>query len=368
MPADVVSTYLPALQDSHVGVPVGQLTELAAPFKTRGLKMKQNKPLYSLLFLVAMALFMLFGCGTDAGAPSTSTATLVSIAVTPASPSLALGLTKQFSATGTYSDGTTKDLTSSVTWGSTSTGAATVSASGLATSVATGTTSISASSGNTSGSTTLTVTPAALVSIAVTPASPSTPVAVPVQLAATGTYTDATTKDITTSVAWFSPDTTIALVGNAGANGLITPFGAGTVAVSAHLSGITGSANLTVTTPPGGAGNPVVTTTHTTTTSTSTQALPVVANTPTEVEDRTYYDASVTVTVPPSHGNATVVGQVVTYTPAPGFTGTDTMTTQEVILSGSVSTIQIGDVVLGHNVNVNTDTNSNTITITVAAP
>ena len=42
-----------------------------------------------------------------------SAATLVSIAVTPANPSVAAGLTQQFVATGTYSDATTADLTGS---------------------------------------------------------------------------------------------------------------------------------------------------------------------------------------------------------------------------------------------------------------
>ena len=44
--------------------------------------------------------------------------TLQSIAVTPANPSIAAGTTQQFSATGTYSDASTADLTGSVTWSS----------------------------------------------------------------------------------------------------------------------------------------------------------------------------------------------------------------------------------------------------------
>jgi hypothetical protein len=41
-------------------------------------------------------------------------ATLVSIAVTPANPSIAKGLTQQFTAIGTYNNSTTQDLTSMV--------------------------------------------------------------------------------------------------------------------------------------------------------------------------------------------------------------------------------------------------------------
>jgi hypothetical protein len=43
-------------------------------------------------------------------------ATLVSLVVTPATASIPVGGTVQLSATGTFSDGTTEDLTRSVHW------------------------------------------------------------------------------------------------------------------------------------------------------------------------------------------------------------------------------------------------------------
>src|SRR5206468_1065975 len=95
---------------------------------------------------------------------------LVSIAVTPANPSIALGLTRQFTAIGMYTDSSTQDLTSTVTWSSSATGVATIGA-GLATSLAQGITTISASLGPLTGSTALTVTASTLTSIAVTPAN-----------------------------------------------------------------------------------------------------------------------------------------------------------------------------------------------------
>ena len=78
--------------------------------------------------------------------------------MTPANPTIAAGLTQQFTATGTYSDATTANLTGSVTWASSNTAAATINSSGLATGVAAGTSTISATLGAVSGSTTLTVT------------------------------------------------------------------------------------------------------------------------------------------------------------------------------------------------------------------
>jgi hypothetical protein len=63
---------------------------------------------------------------------------------------------------GIYSDSTTQDLTTAVTWGSSSGGVAAVSnatgSKGLATSVAAGSTTITATSGGITGNTTLTVT------------------------------------------------------------------------------------------------------------------------------------------------------------------------------------------------------------------
>src|SRR5262249_23018155 len=87
----------------------------------------------------------------------TSGATLTSIGVTPANPTVPVGGTQQFTATGTYSDSSTQNLTSQVTWASSNTAAATISSTGLATAVAAGTTTISATLGAVSGSTGLTV-------------------------------------------------------------------------------------------------------------------------------------------------------------------------------------------------------------------
>ncbi len=89
---------------------------------------------------------------------SASGPTLMSIAVTPANTSIAAGATQQFTATGTYSDSSTQNLTSSVTWSSSAAATATISASGLATGAGAGSTTIKATSGTISGSTTLTVT------------------------------------------------------------------------------------------------------------------------------------------------------------------------------------------------------------------
>jgi hypothetical protein len=90
-------------------------------------------------------------------AVSTQAVTLASIIVTPVSPSVGVGQTQQFTATGHYTDGSTNTITSSVTWTSSSATIATINSSGVATTVAAGNTTITASSGNISGNTILTV-------------------------------------------------------------------------------------------------------------------------------------------------------------------------------------------------------------------
>ncbi len=181
-------------------------------------------------------------------------ATLVSIAITPPAPSIALGTSETFTATGTYSDNSTQNLTTQVTWNSATLSVATISnatgTSGVATSVATGTALITAALGSvTSPAVTFTVTPATLVSIAITPTSPSIPVAGIEQLIATGTYSDNSTQILTTAVTWASSDASIASISNArGSQGQATGLVVGSISISATLGSVTSpTVTLTVT-------------------------------------------------------------------------------------------------------------------------
>ncbi len=178
-------------------------------------------------------------------------ATLSSIAIAPANPSVAKGLTEQFAATGTYSDGSTQDLTNQVTWASATASVATISnavgTQGLASTLATGTTVITASLGGvTSPGDTLTVTNP-LVSIALTPIEPSVIKGLTEQFTATGTYSDGTTADLSTQVTWVSATTSVATINT---TGLATALAVGTTDITASLGGVTSPADtLTVTNP-----------------------------------------------------------------------------------------------------------------------
>src|ERR1700757_5037379 len=102
------------------------------------------------------------GGGGDHTPPS---AQLKSINISPGNPTIALGLSQQLTATGTFSDGTTRDLSGIVTWNSSCNGIADVSASGLVSSIGQGTCTVTGTSSNISASTSITVGPPILASI-----------------------------------------------------------------------------------------------------------------------------------------------------------------------------------------------------------
>ena len=179
-------------------------------------------------------------------------AVLQSIQVTSAQPSVALGYTDQFTATGTYSDGTHQDLTSAATWASDTPGVATISnaagSNGLATSAAVGTVNITAAVGSiASGPVSLTVTAATLVSLAITPATPSIAAGTSQQFTATGTYSDNTTQDLTSTVTWTSSAPTIAAMSNVSPYGVAQSLQMGGTTITAASGTVQASATLTVT-------------------------------------------------------------------------------------------------------------------------
>ncbi len=179
-------------------------------------------------------------------------ATLSRIDVTPVNPSIAKGRTQQLLATGVYSDATTQNLTTTVTWSSATPAAVTVSnasgSNGLATARDVGSSVVTASFNTVSGSSTLTVTSAALVSLAVTPASPSVAKGRTQQFIATGTFSDATIQNLTTTVTWTSGTPTNASISNAaGSQGLATANLVGTSVITAQSGTVTGTATMTVT-------------------------------------------------------------------------------------------------------------------------
>ncbi len=205
-----------------------------------------------------LIFLLLINCGCSSTSSNSAPPTLISLSVTPASPSIAFGMTEQFTARGTFSDSSTRDLTASVTWNSSTPSVAAISNAtnfnGLATSLSTGstgTTTITATLGSISHSTTLAVTAPTLVSIEVTPQNPtitSTSTLTTQQFTATGNYSDSSSQDITSSVIWASSATDVAVIN---ASGLATAVSTATTATAsivarARSGNSSGSAILSV--------------------------------------------------------------------------------------------------------------------------
>ena len=158
-----------------------------------------------------------------------TTATLSSIVVTPEDSSIEKGTNIQLTATGIYSDGTTQDLTDSVTWTSSNSAVADVSdespTEGLVTGIGQGTATITAAMPQTSvsGSTSVTVTAATLTAIDVEPSTAEVPIASTVQLHAQGIFSDGTTIDLTSFAHWTTSAASIAVVSDTiGSQGEVT--------------------------------------------------------------------------------------------------------------------------------------------------
>jgi hypothetical protein len=197
---------------------------------------------------------------TDTAINISATATLYvdfpqAIVITPANPYMAVGTAHQLTATAQFpSTTTTQDVTSFVTWTTSSAGVATVGDTaglkGHLISVASGTANITASiatgpTSTISGTTMLTVTSTPLVTITVAPPNPSIAPGAPQQFNATGAFQDSSTQDLTQSVTWSSSNTGVATVDN---TGLATAVATGTTTLTATdpITGRSGSSVLMV--------------------------------------------------------------------------------------------------------------------------
>ena len=175
-------------------------------------------------------------------------ATLQSITVSPAGPSLAAGAAQQFTAEGTYSDGSTQDLSAAAAWSTAESAVATVSTAGLATALRNGQATIGAALAGITGTTTLTVTAApALASIAVSPVNPAIAAGAARQLTATGTLADGTVQDLTTTASWSSSVPAVAAIS---ATGIAAAAAPGSATITATVAGISGQTSVTVVTMP----------------------------------------------------------------------------------------------------------------------
>lgn len=201
-----------------------------------------NNGLASLLTAGTVTITAQVGSLTDTATITVVGAHLTSIAISPATPTMAAGTEQQFTATGSFDDGSTQVLPT-VQWTSTSSNILAVSSSGLGTAVAAGNSTLSATSGSITGTTSVTVTNATLVSLAIAPANSSMPIGASKQFTATGTFSDSSTQDVTQLVLWKSSNAAAASINAAG---LASSFVAGTTTIQAQLGSVAQSTTLTV--------------------------------------------------------------------------------------------------------------------------
>lgn len=174
---------------------------------------------------------------------SVTAAQPVSLSVSASNASLPVGDTLQLSAVAAYTDGSTRDLTGTALWTSSSPSVLSIRGSGLVAGLTVGAATVTASTGGISGEASLAVSAPALASIALTPAGPTVPLGSTLQLALTGTYSDGSTQDVTGQATWNLETPGIASVTP---SGVVTGLQVGATSIEAALNGVRTSDTLTV--------------------------------------------------------------------------------------------------------------------------
>ena len=228
---------------------MGDVNSPILPFATklsgdtiRNVEHFRPNPLIALTFAV-----LLFAIGCGQFFPSSTAIT--AIQVLPSNATVAPGVTQQFTATATYGNNSTGDVTSNVTWTTLATSIATISSGGLLTGVTLGTTTVQAKSGNVIGTTGITIQNKTITSVSIQPltqglsasgnGAPQT-----VQYTATATYQDGTMGDVTSNCTWNALPSTVVSISS---KGLATALSVGTATVTATAQGVTSnSATVTV--------------------------------------------------------------------------------------------------------------------------
>jgi trimeric autotransporter adhesin len=205
--------------------------------------MKNNQIVHAtLVACVLISCSLLPGCGSGSSMQNEAPK-LSQIQVTPANKSIAKGTTLQLSATAIYSDGTEKNVSSSVSWQVSPSSVATISGGGNLKGVGKGDAKVSAIFQEVTGDTSVTVGPAVIVSVAVTASNPALPIGESESVTATGKFSDGSTQDVTQSATWQANPSTVAAISRPGN---VTGVGKGLVQVSAAYQGANGNTAITV--------------------------------------------------------------------------------------------------------------------------
>lgn len=180
---------------------------------------------------------------------SVTSATPSSVSLSPRTPSVAKGSTLAFTATATFSDGSTQDVTKLATWSVkdvTGVGVATIDTTGVMQARAVGSARITARYETRSSYTTAQITPAKLTSVAISPAAPTIAAGTNVRFSATGTYSDGSTADVSSQVTWSIRDVMGTGVASIDGTGTANGLRQGQAMISAELDALIGNSLMTV--------------------------------------------------------------------------------------------------------------------------
>jgi outer membrane protein assembly factor BamB len=198
--------------------------------------------LLTISLLFARIYFAHSGVEAPPGVP-----TLLSIVVTPRSLTMAPGTTHTLAATGYYTDGSKKDLTSHVAWSSLNPDIATVGANGALTSLKSGHARMNVMFETQGSWADVTVGSPTLVSLAVSPAGRSIGKGQSIAFQAIGFFSDGTTKDLSNAVAWSSTLPSVAEISSTGVASWQKVAAASSTTIRASLGPISTVTSLSVT-------------------------------------------------------------------------------------------------------------------------
>jgi 6-phosphogluconolactonase (cycloisomerase 2 family) len=174
---------------------------------------------------------------------------LVSLVVDPGRTVVARGTQLRLRAVGRYSNSTTRDLTDVVTWLSSGPEVRVSNADGSrgqVLGVDRGSATVSARFAGLTGRSTLTVTPAILQQITVSPSPSPLPAGLQRQFTATGRFSDGRTQDLTDIASWSSSSASATVTSPGGRVTAVRPGGA---LIRASLQAVSGTSGVLVTAP-----------------------------------------------------------------------------------------------------------------------
>jgi hypothetical protein len=208
--------------------------------------LKITNSLFTLLAYLFSAL-LLFGCGGGGGGgtsvpiPVTPTFSISSLDITSVGKSLKVSETFQLTVTGAFSDGSTQNLTSQVTWSVADSAVFEVSNAGLVTALSAGTSDVTAAFEGQSIETNILVK--ALTDLRISPSSATLAIATSEKLTVTGLYSDNSNETLNSLVTWESSDVNVATISNFG---LVIAVSTGETLIRANIGELSSSLRVTV--------------------------------------------------------------------------------------------------------------------------